>query len=538
MLIFVGLRIVRVNRLGVLIMAKFWLQVQVKSKTIFNIQVTLTVFSVTVWKFDEASNTINKSIILNIPSCIDYVISPKAGYLATFEKMNNKVNSDSQQQLNYSIWKLNFESGAGEKKISFSHKNQSTWTPQWTFDDSFMGRAVSGEIHFYSQEDIENGKTFPSKRIILDSLNEFSICPSIRDFKCAVFGKESKGRPGSIKLYQINCEEEIITNHLIQKTFFKADLCQFSWSPNGRNLLALLSTEVDKTGKSYYGESNLYFLSSDGKFDSRVDLKGAGGSIHNISWAPSGNEFIVIHGLMPATTSLFDLKCKQVYDFTCGSKNEALYNSAGNLICFGGFGNLPGTMEIWRRTGSVCRVGAMQSIGTTVMEWSPDGSILLTAVLTPRLRVDNGFKLWSMNGDLLCHMPYNELYQVSWCPCDSSRFSAPKIESPSINSAVSNNSTGELKKEAYRPPSLRNKPTSPISSTKISNPPPVSLPASISKEERAVRRIQEKLTSIASIKAKMAAGEKLEPEQIEKMAREGEIQKELEVALNALKLSH
>lgn len=477
--------------------------------------------------------------MLNIAGCIDYVISPKAGYLATYEKMVQSSSSESQV-LNYSIWKLDFESKRAEKKLSFSHKNQSNWTPQWTCDDSFMGRSVNGEVHFYSKEDVESGKTFPSKRIILDSLNEFSICPSARDFKCATFGKESKGRPGSIRIYPINSgSEEVIPAPLVQKTFFKADRCQFRWSPNGRNLLALTSTEVDATGKSYYGESNLYFLSSDGKFESRVDLKNGGGSIHNISWAPSGNEFIVIHGFMPATTSLFDLKCQQLYDFTCGSKNEALYNAAGNLICFGGFGNLPGTMEIWRRTGAVSRVGAMQSVGTTVMEWSPDGSILLTAVLTPRLRVDNGFKLWSMTGDLLYHLPYNELYQVLWAPSDSSRFAAPKIEASSAASV----NTGELKKEAYRPPSLRNKPQNDsVSSVKSQKsppppPPPVSLPSSISKEERAVRRIQEKLSSIAAIKAKHAAGEKLEPEQIEKMAREREIQKELEVALSALKLS-
>jgi len=242
------------------------------------------------------------------------------------------------------------------------------------------------------------------------------------------------------------------------------------------------------------------------------------------------------------------LKCKQVYDFTCGSKNQSVYNAAGNLICFGGFGNLPGTMEIWRRTGAVSRVGAMQSVGTTVVSWSPDGSVLLTAVLTPRLRVDNGFKLWSMNGDLLSHVPYNELYQVAWIPCDSSRYSAPKIDNLPISAFVSStaaavspsiSATGELKKEAYRPPSLRNKLASPSVPASIQKAPPapVSLPSSISKEARTVRRIQEKLTSIAAIKAKHAAGENLEPEQIEKMAREADVQKELEIALNALKLS-
>ena len=487
---------------------------------------------------------------MNISGCIDYVISPKAGYLATYEKLlNSTVNSsDSEsqvqvQQLNYSIWKLNFVDGSAEKKLAFSHKNQSTWTPQWTCDDSLIGRMVNGEVHFYTQIDVDNKKSFPSSRIILDSLNEFLICPSLREFNCAIFAKESKGRPGSIRIYSIssNDNEEIISNPLAQKTFFKADRCQFLWSPNGRNLLALTSTEVDKTGKSYYGESNLYFIAADGKFECRVGLNG-GGPVHNFTWSPLGNEFIVIHGFMPATTSLFDLKCKQVYDFTCGSKNEANYNSAGNLIAFGGFGNLPGTIEIWRRTGAVSRVGAMQSVGTTVMEWSADGSVLLTAVLTPRLRVDNGFKLWSMTGELLHFSPYNELYQVIWAPCDSSRFSAPKIEPSIVNCPTSSqtiSATGELKKEAYRPPSLRNKTSSSFSTQKSSAtpPPPVSLPSSISKEARAVRRIQEKLTSIATIKAKLAAGENLEPEQIEKMARECEIQKELEKALEAMKLS-
>lgn len=503
-------------------------------------------FSVSVWNVCENGSKIEKVINLNISGCIDYVISPKAGYLATFEKLQNNPNSDSQQQLNYSIWKLNLADGSAEKKLSFSHKNQATWTPQWTCDDSFMGRMVNGEVHFYTQIDVDNKKNFPSARIVLDSLNEFAICPSARDFKCAIFAKEAKGRPGSIRIYPISISEGDVLNHLAMKTFFKADRCQLRWSPNGRNLLALTSTEVDKTGKSYYGESNLYFLAADGKFDCRVDLNSGSGPIHNFSWSPLGNEFIVIHGFMPATTSLFDLKCKQVYDFTCGSKNEALYNAAGNLIVFGGFGNLPGTMEIWRRTGAVSRVGAMQSVGTTVMEWSADGSVLLTAVLTPRLRVDNGFKLWSMTGELLYTCPYNELYQVIWAPCDSSRYAAPKIESPatmvsnSVTSSPTISATGELKKEAYRPPSLRNKPSSTLSAQKsvaTPPPPPVSLPSSISKEARAVRRIQEKLTSIAAIKAKLAAGEKLEPEQIEKMARESEIQKELEKALEALKLS-
>jgi translation initiation factor 2A len=36
--------------------------------------------------------------------------------------------------------------------------------------------------------------------------------------------------------------------------------------------LFLTHTDVDATGKSYYGETNLYLVSLDGSFDGLVDL--------------------------------------------------------------------------------------------------------------------------------------------------------------------------------------------------------------------------------------------------------------------------
>lgn len=44
------------------------------------------------------------------------------------------------------------------------------------------------------------------------------------------------------------------------------------WSKNGINLLFLTQTDVDKTGKSYYGESNLYLMAAAGNYDCRVTL--------------------------------------------------------------------------------------------------------------------------------------------------------------------------------------------------------------------------------------------------------------------------
>ena len=57
-----------------------------------------------------------------------------------------------------------------------------------------------------------------------------------------------------------------------QKTFFKGDKVQLKWNNSGTTLIVLAQTDVDKSGKSYYGETTLYLLSSNGVFDSRIDL--------------------------------------------------------------------------------------------------------------------------------------------------------------------------------------------------------------------------------------------------------------------------
>lgn len=57
-----------------------------------------------------------------------------------------------------------------------------------------------------------------------------------------------------------------------QKNFFKGDKVQLKWNDKGTSLIVLAQTEVDKSGKSYYGETTLYLLSANGGFDSRIDL--------------------------------------------------------------------------------------------------------------------------------------------------------------------------------------------------------------------------------------------------------------------------
>jgi translation initiation factor 2A len=49
-------------------------------------------------------------------------------------------------------------------------------------------------------------------------------------------------------------------------------------------------------------------------------------------------------------------------------------------------------------------------------EWSACGRYILTATLSPRLRVDNGVKIWWCGGQLLHVHPQDELYSASFKP--------------------------------------------------------------------------------------------------------------------------
>ena len=84
--------------------------------------------------------------------------------------------------------------------------------------------------------------------------------------------------------------------HTCEKSFFKADRAQIKWNTLGTQVLVLTQTEVDNSGKSYYGETGgFYLLSAAGNFDLRLTLDKEGG-IHDFNWSPNSKEFAVIYG--------------------------------------------------------------------------------------------------------------------------------------------------------------------------------------------------------------------------------------------------
>ena len=85
------------------------------------------------------------------------------------------------------------------------------------------------------------------------------------------------------------------------------------------------------------------------------------------------------------------------------------------LIYIAGFGNLSGTVDVWDRQ-TLKKISTFEAPDTSECTWSPDGRHIMTATLSPRLRVDNGYKIWHYSGGLMHMKSVDELWQVfnSW----------------------------------------------------------------------------------------------------------------------------
>lgn len=196
----------------------------------------------------------------------------------------------------------------------------------------------------------------------------------------------------------------------------------------------MAQTEVDKSGKSYYGETTLYLLSANGGFDSRIELGmflGAhvtlfqyilthcadkDGPIHDVTWSPNSKEFGVVYGYMPAKTTIFDTRAKATHSFALGPRNTIIFSPHGRFVLVAGFGNLAGQMDIYDLEKNYQKICTIEASNASVCEWSPDGKHILTATTSPRLRVDNGVRIWHVGGGLMYNENLQELYHVTWRP--------------------------------------------------------------------------------------------------------------------------
>ncbi|KAL4310948.1 hypothetical protein GQ457_01G035020 [Hibiscus cannabinus] len=334
-----------------------------------------------VMKADCAISICDSSTLKEIRSFqtphIASALSPCGTYLQTFHK------STTAQEKNVILWSV--ETGDPVYQQFQKNMTKATWPSiRFSSDEAVACRLATNEIQFFDPADFSKG-TLHWLRIPGVAAVELSRAPRSH---VAAFVPESKGSPASVQIYP--CEKELQSQPLARRSFFRCSTVQLNWNRGSTGLLVVAQSDVDKTNQSYYGESKLIYLTTDGTFEGLVPLRKEG-PIHDVQWSFSGKNFAVVYGcilfctlkdltecltiawlklsvflcklvrvmfdladfakilvlvtlFMPANATIFDKKCKRLLELGSGPYNTVRWNPKGKLLCLAGFGNLPGDM--------------------------------------------------------------------------------------------------------------------------------------------------------------------------------------------------
>ncbi|XP_029168242.1 eukaryotic translation initiation factor 2A [Nylanderia fulva] len=487
--------------------------------------------------------------------------STHSTYFTTWEP-SFVTQASPQGTQNLHIWK----SENGELIHSFVQKKQINWEPQWSSDEKLCGLLNGTNVFLYEDNNFDRYV----HKISAGKVAKFSIAPGNAPYHILCYMPGKPGQPSFGRLFQYPKFE--IGEALASKSFFQADRVDIYWHQRGTNALLMASTEVDKTGASYYGKQTLHYFSTKG--DTAMVTFSKEGPIHAVEWSPKNTEFCVIYGFMPAKATLFNLKCEAIFEFGTLHRNSIYYNPHGNILLLAGFGNLRGGIELWDIANRKL-IAKTDAPDTTLLQWSPDGEHFMTATTAPRLRIGNGFKIWHYTGSLVYQRPWNnqeELWEVTWQNFPSSTFQQRPISYKAVEGIVSSPSQSQAPKGAYRPPCARGQNITfklhddiePPSKPAESNPSKAALKMKKNREakkakkelesnnstvngqvtsattsvkmeltddpekNKKIKKVKSKLDQISKLKEQLKSGKQLEINQLDKIKKEDELLKELE----------
>uniref|UniRef100_V9KP10 Eukaryotic translation initiation factor 2A n=1 Tax=Callorhinchus milii TaxID=7868 RepID=V9KP10_CALMI len=501
---------------------------------------------------------------IDLPKATFLTFSPQNSILATWQPYTTS-KENTQGEPNLHMWDLS----TGQCLKSFFQKKMQSWCPCWSDNESVCARNVNNEVQFFEDNKFDKIAT----KLHLQKVTDFVLSPGLQPIKVAVYVPGTKGAPSFVRLYQYpNFGGP--TSALANKSFFKADKVTMLWNKKGSAVLVIASTDVDKSGASYYGEQTLHYIATNG--ESAVVQLPKNGPIYDVSWNPNSLEFCAVYGFMPAKATVFNLKCDPIFDFGTGPRNAGFYSPQGHILVLAGFGNLRGQMEVWD-VKQYKLISKPQASDTTFFCWCPDGEHIATATCAPRLRVGNGYKIWHYSGAVRhkYEVPPNaELWEVQWQPFKDGAFPEKRIEYQTV---PTDSLTIDAKPaQAYRPPALRDKP---VTSSKLheEEPPQNMKPQNADKQlskaalknqkkrearkaaklenkpeiqetppepearavqcieghgdpevDKKIKNIKKKLKAIEQLKEQQASGKQLEKNQMEKILKEDILLKELE----------
>ena len=292
---------------------------------------------------------------------------------------------------------------------------QKTWRKdvlQWSWDEAYCFLLVSNEIRVLPGN-LSDGVI---AKLHHRGVSQFKISSTTNPVMISIFNPATGGNPARVSIYKYDgLPSKVTIGPIISRTTFSATEANMSWNKCGSSLLTHTQSDVDCSNTSYYGSTGLFILSSDGKLSGMVP-QSKDGPIHDVKWSPVDDNFVVAAGTMPSQCSLYNSKAEPIYEFGSAHRNTISWSPHGRFLCIAGFGNLAGEMDFYDMK-KLRKIGSNVAHCTVQYSWSPDSRLFMSAVLAPRMNVDNGFKMFRYNGEgPILTQVIEQAYDVIWQP--------------------------------------------------------------------------------------------------------------------------
>ena len=425
--------------------------------------------------------TTNTPTFLQNSSTIQMMdISPKGSYLLTWQRA-----TDAEPN-NLKIWSAktgDFLTGFPQKGL----KREGWPYVQWSAEETLAFLMTTNEVRIFPGDCFltEKQEARYIDKVRVPGITSLSVprerggpvLPSSpQRFTTFVPGDKNKPAKATMHEYDANSQSQSI---VMTKSLFQAEEMKTHWSPAGNVALITLQTSVDTSGKSYYGSATLFLLGTDD--DVKPVPLPQDGPVMDVSWMPNASKtpcFVVIAGRMPAMASMHHgLTAEPLFLFGNAHRNTISWAPHGRFVCIAGFGNLAGGMSFWDRNKMklIPPTGQNTASCTVGFGWSPDSRLFGVSTTTPRMNVDNGFRLFRYNGEEVKDVPWDnanyqpgKLLEACFIPALPTvypdRPQSPTLKQMEATPAAPEAATGAKKPAGrYIPPSQRGKQTSGMS---------------------------------------------------------------------------
>eukprot|EP00808_Paulinella_micropora_P024315 g70145.t1 len=351
--------------------------------------------------------------------------SPNEGYLVTWSDFDKS---------RIIIWDILMQS----KKREFEGGSKF----KWSFDDKYFARVGENKLQIYETPGMN---LLGNKSVKVDRVHALSFSPN--KHLMAYWAAEQEPEPATIAIMDISTKQVVREQHVFtgsgqcpkrQENSREGECsvskpcsdCRISmyWQKKSEYLAVKLCKR--KTKRNFATAFHIFRTTVSGIPVEMLPVPEAkeSGSSRDVlfAWEPNGVRFALAYGTGGALSVGFykmqPSKVKELVTLPPRPVNELHWSPRGGIILLAGTGALNGQLEFYDVTYKESIVKTDHFMCNSV-EWDPSGRFVCTAVCSQlintdgyRFTMENGYRMWTMDGTNINKVRLNACYQIIWRP--------------------------------------------------------------------------------------------------------------------------